>query len=151
MGNNKSATVNMVFALFLKKAMTESQVNLLGREMWMPHPKWPPIQIWRWWKRLMMIVSGKKHPLGLIQYIRFRKIKEMPKSSLPAPQMKTLLPSVTSALLQAWIATERGSTRAPSSKVTLSGSLQEDQVDQRTSISVCKVESKVSKSPKHKQ
>jgi len=45
--------------------------------------------------------------------------------TLPEPETKTLLPRVTPALLQAWIPTERGSIRAPSSKVTLSGSLQE--------------------------
>lgn len=45
--------------------------------------------------------------------------------TVPEPDTKTLLPRVTPALLQAWIPTERGSMRAPSSKVTLSGSLQE--------------------------
>lgn len=45
--------------------------------------------------------------------------------TIPEPDTKTLLPRVTPALLQAWIPTERGSIRAPSSKVTLSGSLKE--------------------------
>lgn len=44
---------------------------------------------------------------------------------IPAPQMSTVLPSVTPALRQAWIPTDRGSIRAPSSYVTLSGNLQE--------------------------
>lgn len=42
---------------------------------------------------------------------------------VPAPQMSTVLPRVTPALRQAWIPTESGSIRAPSSNVTLSGSL----------------------------
>lgn len=42
---------------------------------------------------------------------------------LPAPQMNTVLPRVTPALRHAWIPTDRGSIRAPSSKVTLSGNL----------------------------
>lgn len=45
--------------------------------------------------------------------------------AVPEPDTKTLLPRVTPALLQAWIPTESGSIRAPSSKVTLSGSLKE--------------------------
>lgn len=45
-------------------------------------------------------------------------------SVLPAPQMNTVLPSVTPALRQAWIPTDRGSISAPSSNVTLSGNLE---------------------------
>lgn len=37
--------------------------------------------------------------------------------------MRTVLPSVTPALWHAWIPTDRGSIRAPSSNVTLSGNL----------------------------
>lgn len=43
----------------------------------------------------------------------------------PAPQMRTLWPRVTSARRHAWIPTESGSIKAPSSYVTFSGSLDE--------------------------
>lgn len=39
--------------------------------------------------------------------------------------MNTVLPRETPALRQAWIPTDRGSIRAPSSNVTLSGNLTE--------------------------
>lgn len=45
-------------------------------------------------------------------------------SALPAPQMSTVLPRATPALRQAWMPTDRGSIKAPSSNVTLSGNLQ---------------------------
>lgn len=54
--------------------------------------------------------------------------------SIPAPQIKTLLPKVTPPLRQAWIPTESGSMRAPSSKVTLSGSLQEPETQATVTI-----------------
>lgn len=41
----------------------------------------------------------------------------------PAPLIRTLEPKVTDAFLQAWTPTDKGSKRAPSSKVTLSGNL----------------------------
>lgn len=41
----------------------------------------------------------------------------------PAPLIKTFDPRVTAAFLQAWTPTDKGSNRAPSSRVTLSGSL----------------------------
>lgn len=44
-------------------------------------------------------------------------------SLLPAPQMSTVLPRVTPARRQAWIPTDKGSIRAPSSNVTLLGNL----------------------------
>lgn len=41
----------------------------------------------------------------------------------PAPHTSTVVPAVTRARLQAWMATAKGSMRAPSSWVTLSGNL----------------------------
>lgn len=57
-------------------------------------------------------------------------------SFLPAPQMSTVLPRVTPALRQAWIPTDKGSIRAPSSNVTLSGNLLKNSQKRRSKTEI---------------